>query len=807
MRQTTCYLLVREFRAVVHTGWTALLVLVVSLEEPAIVAALVPSSPGTTVDFTESIRPIFVRNCLRCHGMDRQKGGLRLDHRDAALRGGKSGPLLVPGKSKESLLINRLTAEDADQRMPAQVDALPPHEIDLIRRWIDQGAIWSQADVNTVAASFAHWSFQPVRAPRPSAVRWSEWVRDPIDAFILARLELLRVTPSREAHRPTLIRRLTLDLTGLPPTPTELRDFLCDSRPGAYERLVDRLLASPHFGERWAGHWLDLARYGDSDGFEQDDPRPYAYRWRDWVIEAINADMPFDQFTIEQLAGDLLPGATPAQLLATGFHRNTPTNREGGIDEEEARMQTIVDRVNRTGTVWLGLTVGCAECHSHKFDPLPQSEYYQLFAFFNDAVDEINISGSPTPADLVQHTQAVKAYQERLSSFSARLAKATPAERPRIQQFLKRLERTGPPRLEVRLSVFGNAAKRRQTHVHLAGDFRKQGLQVPPAVPAVLPKLVSRHGDATPPDRLDLARWLVSPSHPLTARVEANRIWQYLFGSGIVATPDDFGTQGEPPSHPDLLDHLATRLIRSGWSRKALIRAIVCTATYRQESAHRNDLDAIDPNNRLVHRQNRFRLEAEIVRDLTYATAGLLDQTIGGPGARPAVPESFQTFAYRFRWTADPPPASYRRGMYIFYQRNMVFPMLRTFDRSDTNLTCVRRERSNTPLQALTLLNDPQFMDAYRALGLQLLRVPDRTVGERIDELFTGCLGRKPSAEEQRVLVDLFERLREHYQKNPESATALVATSRELNAPDAEIAAAIGVVRVMMNTDKFHSRE
>jgi hypothetical protein len=740
--------------------------------------------------------------------MDRQRGGLRLDHRDAALRGGKSGRLLVPGKSRESLIIQRLTAEDADQRMPARADPLPPQQIDRIRRWIDQGAPWSESDGGPTAASpLAHWSFQPIRAPKPPAVRRASWVRNPIDAFILARLEQLGIAPSAEADRPTLIRRLALDLTGLPPTPAEVRDFVRDCRPDAYERLVDRLLASPHFGERWAGHWLDLARYGDSDGYEQDDPRPYAYRWRDWVIQAINADMPFDQLTTLQLAGDLLPGADPAQILATGFHRNAPTNREGGIDEEEARVQAIVDRVNTTGTVWLGLTVGCAECHSHKFDPLPQSEYYQLFAFFNDAVDEIDVPGTPTLADRQQHAQAVKAYQERLSSLRVRLEKAAPAERPRIQQFLKRLEKTGPPRLEVKLSVFGTAAKGRQTHVHLGGDYRKPGQRVTPSVPAVLPRLVSRHQGGRPPDRLDLARWLVSPSHPLTARVEANRIWQYLFGTAIVATPDDFGTQGEPPSHPELLDHLATRLIQSGWSRKALIRAIVCSATYRQESARRTDLDAIDPNNRWLHRQNRFRLEAEIVRDVTYATAGLLDRTMGGPGIRPAVPESFQTFAYRFRWTADAPSAVYRRGLYIFYQRNMVFPMLRTFDRSDTNLTCVRRERSNTPLQALTLLNDPQLMDAYRALGLWVLRLPDRTVGQRIDELFLRCLGREPSSQEQRVLVDLFETLREHYCNNPELATALIAAAQDCNAPREEIAAAIGVVRVLMNTDRFHSRE
>jgi hypothetical protein len=652
-----------------------------------------------------------------------------------------------------------------------------------------------------------HWSFQPIRAPKPPSVRQRAWIRDPIDAFILARLEQERVKPSPEADRPTLIRRLTLDLTGLPPTPAEVRDFCKDTRPDAYERLVDRLLASPHFGERWAGHWLDLARYGDSDGYEQDDARPYAYRWRDWVIRAINADMPFDQFTIEQLAGDLLPNASHSQILATGFHRNAPTNREGGIDKEEARVQTIVDRVNTTGTVWLGLTVGCAECHAHKFDPLPQSEYYQLFAFFNDLVDERDVATTPTPTDILQHEQAVKAYQERVSALRARLEAAPAEERSRIEQQLRRLERTGPPRLATQLAVFGPAAKPRQTHVHLGGDYQKRGARVAPEVPAVLPRLVARRADEVPPDRVDLARWLVDPKNPLTARVEANRIWQYLFGAGLVTTPDDFGSQGEPPSHPDLLDYLATRLMQSGWSRKALVRAIVCSAAYRQDSTHRADVEALDPHNCWVHRQNRFRLEAEIVRDLTLATAGLLDRTIGGAGVRPLVPESFQSFAYRFRWTADAPPAPYRRGMYIFFQRNMVFPMLRTFDRSDTNLTCVRRERSNTPLQALTLLNDPQFLEAYRTLGLQLASFPGRTMEERIDELLLRCLARKPSAREQQVLRELVERLREHYRGSPEAAQALVGTAPGPDVPREELAAYIGLVRVVMNTDRFVSRE
>jgi hypothetical protein len=779
--------------------------LCLSGSEASVGQATPPTDPP--IRFGDSIRPIFVRRCIRCHGADQQKGGLRLDRKDRALRGGTSGKLLVPGKSNESLLIQRVTAEDVDERMPAGADPLPPQEIDLLRRWIDQGAPWPQAEPLSPETASGHWSFQPIQAPTPPAVRQRSWVRDPIDAFILARLETKHLTPSPEADRPTLLRRLTLDLTGLPPTPAEVRDFVADSWPDAYERLVDRLLASPHFGERWGEHWLDLARYADSDGYEQDDPRPYAYRWRDWVIGAINTDLPFDRFTIEQLAGDLLPGATPAQVLATGFHRNAPTNREGGIDAEEARLQTLVDRVNATGTVWLGLTVGCAECHSHKFDSLSQAEYYQLLAFFNDRVDEVNQSATPTSADAAQHRLAVSVYEQRVAALRMRVKEAPPDQRPRIEQFLKRLLKTGPPPFKVDLAIFGNAAKPRQTRIHLGGDCKRLGQQVAAGVPAVLPRLVSRHGDHAPPDRLDLARWLVDPSNPLTARVEANRIWQHLFGAGLVATPDDFGTQGEPPSHPELLDDLATRLMRFGWSRKALIRAIVCSASYRQDSTRRTDADALDPNNRLLHRQNRFRLEAETVRDLTLAVAGLLDQSMGGPGVRPAVPESLKSFAYRFQWLEDPPPAAYRRGLYIFFQRNMIYPMLRTFDRSDTNLSCVRRERSTSPLQALTLLNDPLFVEAFRSLGLRLLRVPKQTVGERIDDLFLACLGRRPSPEERRVVADLFESLRRHYRAAPEAASVLVGAAQGITAPREDIAAWIGVSRVMMNMDTFTSRE
>lgn len=764
------------------------------------------SPPDKVVHFAESICPILVKNCVGCHGPDKQKGGLRLDRRDLALRGGQSGKVIEPGKSGESLLIKRLTADDPEERMPAQGDPLAPDEINLIKRWIDQGALWPET-ADALAVASKHWSFQAIRAASPPPVQHRQWLRNPIDAFILAQLEKQRLDPAPEADQQTLLRRLALDLTGLPPTTAEVLDFVRDQCPDAYERQVDRLLASPHFGERWGQRWLDLARYADSDGFEQDEPRPFAYRWRDWVIRAFNADMPFDRFTVEQLAGHLLPQATPDQLLATGFHRNTPTNGEGGADKEEARHVELVDRVSTTGTVWLGLTIGCAECHSHKFDPISTTEFYRLFAFFNDEVAEVGIKGAPTAADAAQNKREVEAYNQRLVELRQRVAQATLKERERAESFLKRLEKKGRPKLEVTLAAFGVDPKPRHTRVHVSGDCRNLGAGVEPGVPAVLPRLVSRRGDKQPCDLLDLAKWLVDPANPLPARVEANRIWQHLFGAGIVFTPEDFGTQGDPPSHPELLDYLATRLVQSGWSRKALIRAIVLSSAYRQDSTGLSDAGARDPENRLVHRQNRFRLEAEIVHDLTLATAGILNPTMGGPCARPPLPDGFKTFAYKFQWTADRPPDSERRALYIFYQRNMIFPMLRTFDRSDTNLTCVRRERSNTPLQALTLLNDKEFLKAHRALGLEMARASRLSTEARIDALWFRCLGRPPERGERETVMRAFHELRRYYHESPEAALALVGKKCDCPARPEDAAAWIGISRVVMNTDNFTMRE
>ena len=507
----------------------------VASDEPSSRAA---AEDQTTVDFSAAIRPILARHCVGCHGPDKQKGGLRLDSRGLAFKGGDGGPAITPGKSSESELLERLVSADPAVRMPFEKPPLSGAEIDLIRRWIDQGATWQESESERRGSS--QWSFQPIRDPAPPAVRHSDWVRDPIDRFVLAGLEARKVAPSRAADKATFFRRLALDLTGLLPRADELESFLADSSSNAYEKAVDRLLASPAFGERWAGHWLDLARYADSDGFEQDDPRPFAYRWRDWVIRAINSDLPFDQFTVDQIAGDLVPNATVDQILATGFHRNTPTDREGGIDKEDARRREIVDRVNTVGTVWLGLTIGCAECHSHKFDPISANEYYGFYGFFNNVTDDLERPTQATLADNDRHALVVKAYEGRLVKLTEQFEKATPEQQVRLKSVIDRVKKKGPPELKPEVAVLGPAKKPRLTHVHKGGNYKNQGPLVEPATPAVLPRLVPRNPGLGPPDRLDLAYWIVDPKHPLTARVEANRIWQNLFGAGLVATPDDF---------------------------------------------------------------------------------------------------------------------------------------------------------------------------------------------------------------------------------------------------------------------------
>jgi Protein of unknown function (DUF1553)/Protein of unknown function (DUF1549) len=547
-----------------------------------------------------------------------------------------------------------------------------------------------------------HWAFRAPASPPAPKVRRRGWVRSPIDAFILARLEAERIAPSPEADPMTLLRRVTLDLTGLPPTPDEADRYRSDADPNRYERLVDRLLASPHFGERWGRHWLDLARYADSSGYQVDRERPWAWMYRDWVVRSVNQDQPFDQFSVWQLAGDLAAPALPAELrrdavAASGFHRMTLSNHEDGVDAAEFAVRAKVDRVATTGSAWLGLTLGCAECHSHKYDPIDQREFYQLYAFF----------------DRDEEDDRTAADQTVLYTFK-------PAANP------------GP------------------TRVHVRGDFLRPGDEVAPGFLECL----GGKAAAAPANRLDLARWIASENNPLTARVAVNQVWMHLFGRGLVSTPEDFGVRGERPSHPELLDWLAREFIRGGWSRKALIREIVLSAAYRQSSNWRPDLADRDPENRWLARQNRLRLEAEALRDGALAVSGLLNPQIGGKSFRPHLPEDVQwlSTASAWSWTDDTGPTVYRRSLYMYAQRTVPHPLLPTFDLADASACTVRRERSDTPLQALSLLNNPQFVECARALAARIVAEAPGRPAEQARLAFTRCTGREPSPAEARRL-------------------------------------------------------
>ena len=729
-----------------------------------------PASMGgaPAPDFRRDIAPVLQKRCVACHSAARREAGLRLDGPGFLRRGGDSGPAVVPGRSGESLLVRLVTAV-GERRMPPAGPRLPAGDVQRLRQWIDAGAKGGED------AAESHWAFRvPVQVSIPAPNGRGDL--HPVDAFIEQRLQRDRLAPNPPAGRPALLRRLSLDLLGLLPEPGELERYVADSSPSADEALVDRLLASPHFGERWGRHWLDLARYADSDGYEKDLPRPTAYVYRDWVIDAVNRDLPYDVFTRDQLAGDLVPGAGTREKIATGFHRNTLKNREGGIDPEEDRVKCNVDRVSTTGTIWLGLTVACGECHSHKYDPLTQREFYGLYAFFNAAMeaDVPLAAGEP----------------------SAKPPAGKPAEPPKAMILV---ENPSPP----------------ATYLHIRGDFLRKGEAVTAGVPAFLHPMKIPAGvpEARRPNRLDLAAWLTAPENPLTARVAVNRVWQHLFGRGLVATPDDFGTRGERPSHPALLDWLAVHYSKPadqgglGWSLKKLIRFLVTSQAYRRSSADRPDLRRRDPRNVLLARQSRFRPEAEIVRDLHLSAGGLLHRAVGGPSVRPPLPADIAALGYAnsVKWAESPAPERYRRGMYIFYQRTVPYPMLSTFDAPDANNACTRRERSNTPLQALTLLNDPVFHEAAQALGRRVMKERQGT-GERLRHAFRLCLTREPGSDEVARLLALQSRSARDFEADPKRAAQF--SGGRAGEPDAaEAASWVVVARVLMNLDEFLTRE
>lgn len=1018
------------------------------------------------IDFVKHVQAILADSCIECHGPTVRRGQLRLDSKPAALKGGKGGPSVVPHDAMKSLLIARIAADlEPAKRMPQKKPPLSDEHIKILRTWVEQGANWPDAASYEGGVEKKHWAYvAPVRpkvpvvggsamgsvgdggnknagstdapANAPTLPIPNAAIRNPIDNFVLAKLATENLTPAPAADRATLLRRVYLDLIGLPPTPAEADEFLADLRPDAYERVVDKLLASPRYGERWARPWLDLARYADSNGYEKDALRSI-WPWRDWVINALNADMPFDQFTIEQLAGDLLPNATLSQKIATGFHRNTMLNQEGGTDPEEFRNHAVVDRVNTTSTVWLGQTMACAQCHDHKFDALSQKEYFQLFAFFNQSTDEsksvrgsevVDISARlelPRPgehemkarvaelekqiatadlagdfaawekaqanphwvplevttmtSDKIQekegatltklpdgsvlasgsdsipgvyritvktklpkvtglrleflpdpslpkqgpgrspdgdftlsrlHVMSAPAnMDDYLSAVALRDATATtavdkypasavingraddikgwritgaagqphalavafedPVENEDGSAFIVALHQVGKgngligrvkfyatdaplpaheltpaiaaaykvpaasrsaeqkeqlaawlrpmaPSLRplqeelkslkaqlanpVTTLVLEERKEPRDTFVHKRGNFLSHGDKVEPGVPAVLPPLPP---DA-PKNRLALARWLVAPENPLTARVTVNRMWEAFFGRGIVATSEDFGVQGSEPTHPELLDWLATEFIARKWSVKAMHKLIVTSATYRQSSAVTPAQIERDPYNSLLARGPRFRLEAELIRDQALAVAGLLSTKMGGPGVYPPQPAGIWNFAYNTeKYVTSVGEDRWRRGIYTVWRRSAPYPMFLSFDATSREAICTRRSRSNTALQALTTLNDPQFIEAAVGLARRMRREAAADPSARITYGFRLATVRLPRGEELGRLLALYREQRANFDQDAAAAEKLVKDYLQKGeTASADLAAWTVVANVLLNLDE-----
>jgi hypothetical protein len=973
-----------------------------------------------TVKFNRDVRTLLSDRCFQCHGPDEQKreGKLRLDTFEGATGKAKSGATaIVPGQPDQSEFMKRILTHDLVDVMPPPKTKKTPFteaEVATLKQWIKEGALYE-----------GHWAFQPLLSVVVPTLEPRVAGKNEIDSFIRDRLAKEGLPPSAEADRSTLIRRLSLDLTGLLPTPAELDAFVKDPSPDAYEKCVDRLLASPHYGERWGRHWLDQARYADSDGYSIDAERAM-WPYRDWVIKSMNDDLPFDQFTIEQLAGDLLPKATKAQRAATAFHRNTLINSEGGVDPEQYRIEAVVDRVNTTGAVWMGLTVGCAQCHTHKYDPISHQEYYQLFTFFNTCTDrndkgatlamapgeifgttpptiplpqaeweattqkrltdaktpgvgslkatwkavslvdydtatgagfvklpdnsllsdgkgsfndtyrvsftsslekistirlraltheslpkqgpgragngnfvltkvEVTQGGKPVAvqAALADHEQPnysvsgvlddnagtgwaintgpgskakmnaeheailllqspvdartepleVKLYHELNQNYLlGRFALEAAADQPKtslsagdaeLLAALNAAEKSrNPQQRKLIASAFGKAKDERQpkgtaalmvmeempaprpTHLLQRGDFTRPDLAGGAMSPGVL-AAVSSAMPAAPTEfknRLDLAKWLVHSQNPLTPRVTVNRVWMHLFTRGLVETEEDFGTQGTPPSHPELLDWLAHRFIKDGWSFKKLLRTIVTSATYRQSSVGRSDVAERDPRNLLLARQERTRVEAEIIRDAALTASGLLDATIGGPSVFPVQPEGVYAFTQNAKkWQVSGGTGRFRRGLYTTFYRSAAHPLFSTFDAPDFQTTCTRRGRSNTPLQALMMANNGAFLELARGLAGRLIKeIPGPFAAQldaRVSRAFLLCVSREPTTAERTALQGALLGLLQTFTKNPAEAAALLDAALPIAAPPAEAAALTSLARILFNSDNFLTRE
>ena len=863
-----CCVLLRRLVVALPAGLlTALVAGVAAAAEPAI-------------RFDRDIRPILSDNCYACHGPGTQEAGLRLDSHEAATAELDSGGrAILAGDSQASELVARIVATDPDVVMPPPHTnkTLSPEQKDLLARWIAAGAPYEQ-----------HWSFRPVMRPELPAAADSA-VTHPVDRFLEARLAEATLPVNAEADRPTLLRRLSFALTGLPPTPAEVAAFVADASANAYEKQVERLLESPHHGEEMARHWLDAARYADTHGLHLDNERQM-WAYRDWVVKAFNDNLPFDQFTIWQLAGDLLPDATLEQKVATGFSRCNVTTSEGGSINDELLFRYAVDRTATTTNAFLGLTGQCAVCHDHKFDPISQREFYSLYAFFNSAADPgmdgnkidtppvIKLPSAEQERQLAELDAARPGLEKSLAEALAAvedscpesldhdpvhslaawwaertgkdklddvpgelrgLVKAGPekttkpedVERIRSHWLMKvwaakpepltaavaALEANGQAKADLEKQIpltfiFTDQPKMRDSFVMQRGNYDQPGDKVERGTPAFLPALAVAEGKAA--DRLDLATWLVSADQPLTPRVAANRLWQQFFGVGLVKTSEDFGLQGEPPAHPELLDWLAAEYRACGWNTRQMVKLLVTSRAFRRASAASPEQLAADPENRLLARGPRFRLDAEQIRDNALAVSGLLVPTLGGAGTKSYQPPNiwepvgFGNSNTR-NYKQDSGAALYRRTLYTFVKRTAPHPALVNFDAPNREQFCARRERSNTPLQALQLMNDVQHVEAARALAVRTLTEAATDDAERIEWLFKTVLARPPSAEEATIVAESLAGNRARYEADAEAAKQAIAHGESkppVGLAPAELAAWTLVANLMLNLDETLTR-
>ena len=744
--------------------------------------------------FNRDVRPILSETCFHCHGPDgaSREADLRLDQADSAMT------VIDSSELSNSELIRRINSDDPDERMPPPGcgKELTLAQREILVRWIEAGAEFQQ-----------HWAFIPpvkVAPPEIDEMDFNHgWAAGRIDDYVLARMTEANFAPSQPADKTTLIRRVTLDLVGLPPTPAEVDDYLKDESPDALSRVIDRLMASPRYGEHMALPWLEAARYADTDGYQNDRYR-YQHVWRDWVIEAFNRHMPYDQFIIEQLAGDLLPDPTLRQQIATGFGRNHRINSEDGSIPDEWLTANVVDRVDTFGTVFLGLTVECSRCHDHKYDPISQQEYYELFAYFNN-IAEWGVG--PNNGNSPPFIEVPKSWPD-LSPGENHLITPDPVElkaaRKTAGNGLKRPQAGSP----TTVMVMHELEKPRETFVLARGQYNMP-IKDNPLAPAV-PKSIDSTGMKSPANRLELARWLVHPDHPLTARVAVNRIWQQFFGTGLVETSENFGSQGTPPSHPLLLDFLALELIESGWNIQAIQKRILLSRTYQQSSWASADLIERDPKNRVLSRGPRVRMPGFALRDQALATSGLLVNTIGGPSAKPYMPPKIWRAISNNTYKQDAGANLFRRSVYTYWRRTIPPPTMMNFNAAAREVCIVRTERTNTPLQALTLMNNKVFVEASRQLAERVLKESDKAWPKRINTAFQFACGRNPREAELEILQKATHEFLRQFRAEKSAAEKLLSigeSPRDKTLDMAEHAAMTMTASLVLNLDETITKE